>query len=81
MAQHRPRAEDMPKNSEASPPALASKIITPQQLSYNKSVIDFDTIPSEPINTADGDCLEEMREPTQDVDFSSCYYWSLRAIE
>jgi hypothetical protein len=37
--------------AEKTPPT--SKIITPQPLYYNKSVINFDMILSEPVNTAE----------------------------
>jgi hypothetical protein len=46
-----PHVVSCPVMAEKAP--LTSKIIMPQQLSYNKSIIDFDTIPSEPVDTAD----------------------------
>jgi hypothetical protein len=46
-----PHAVSCPVTAEKEAPPT-SEIITPQPLSYNKSVIDFDTIPSEPIDTA-----------------------------
>jgi hypothetical protein len=46
-----PHAVSCPVTAEKEAPPT-SEIITPQPLSYNKSVIDFDAIPSEPIDTA-----------------------------
>jgi hypothetical protein len=46
------QAASCPVMAEKAPPT-SNKIITPHPLSYNKSIINFETIPSEPVNTAD----------------------------
>jgi hypothetical protein len=51
--QRPPHVVSCPVLAKKAPPPT-SKIIMPQPLSYNKSIIDFDSIPSsEPITTAD----------------------------
>jgi hypothetical protein len=83
VAQHRCQAEDVRKSSEASPPPMLAAayqcpphvVSSPvmaaekalQSLSCNKFVLGFDTIPSEPVNTANAFKYNDKGEERSDA--------------